>query len=110
MRQLTQIQKEFLLDYFFKDERFAGWKNIATKLLEKGRCIVAGTDCIWNGGIGNFIKLSLAENTYGCLLYEFDLDNFLSSKFYKEISGEYIDILAGEKRVSDQKLEEIINL
>lgn len=52
---LTENQKEFLLDNFFKLGDYYGWKNIATKLLENGVCVVAGGECIWRGGIGNFI-------------------------------------------------------
>lgn len=37
MTVLTNYQKKFLLDYFFKNEKYVGWKSIATKLLET-RC------------------------------------------------------------------------
>ena len=79
MNLLTENQKKFLLT-FFKDETYPGWDNIANALLDTGGCIVAGKECIWKGGIGNFIKTSEAKNTVGCLLYKFDLSYFLSSE------------------------------
>jgi hypothetical protein len=90
MKNLTDNQINFLLEYFFENEKYAGWKNIATELLKNGSCIVAGTECIWIGGIGNFIKTEKAEKYIGCILYTFDLEYFLSSEYYKEISNNYI--------------------
>ena len=107
---LTEYQKEFLLEYFFKNEKFPGWKIIATYLLEKGECIVAGIGDIWCGGIGNFIKITNAKNAVDCLLYEFDLEYFLSTEWYKEISNQYIAILSDKKRCIEQEYEEICNL
>jgi hypothetical protein len=82
---LTDYQKEFILKHFFINEKYPGWKSIATALLEKGNCIVAGEKCIWIGGIGNFVKTKVHEEAIGCLLYTFNLNEFLSSKWYKEI-------------------------
>jgi hypothetical protein len=101
MKTLTTCQKQFLLDYFFKNEKYAGWRNIATALLETGTCIVPacivpGDRCIWNGGIGNFIKTSDAPNAIDCLLYTFDLEYFLSFKWYKEINEAYVLELANK--------------
>lgn len=94
MRTLTEYQKNFILNKFFKDEQYAGWKNIATKLLETGSCVVPGNKCIWHGGIGNFIKTSQAEGYFGCCLYEFNIESFLSSKWYVEICDEYTNTLS----------------
>ena len=110
MMTLTKYQEDFLLEYFFKSEKYAGWKNIATKLLHNGVCIVAGDTCIWRGGIGNFIKTKNAENAVDCLLYEFDLVYFLSSEYYKEVSNNYISDLSDKKRRIDLEYEEICNL
>lgn len=99
MKTLTQNQIDFLLEYFFTNEKYAGWKNIATTLLIHGSCIVAGTTCIWDGGIGNFIKTSPAENTIDCSLYEFDLEYFLTSKWYIEVKNEHV------KALNDRKIE-----
>jgi len=52
---ITFHQRQFLLT-FFTNHEVVGWQNIADNLLNKGQCIVAGKDCIWKGGIGNFIK------------------------------------------------------
>lgn len=90
MRTLTENQKNFLLEHFFKEPQYPGWNYIATKLLATGSCIVAGDTCLWIGGIGNFIKTSNILNAVDCLLYEFDLDQFLSSEWYREIHKEYL--------------------
>lgn len=80
---MTEFQKQFLLS-FFKNEDYVGWKSIATKLIEDGSCVVAGKVSIWLGGIGNFIKVSDAENAVDCSLYEFDLEEFKTSKYFLE--------------------------
>lgn len=107
---LTEYQTNFLLEYFFKNEKYAGWKNIATKLIENGDCIVAGYEKIWTGGIGNFIKIGVAKNAINCSLYEFNLEYFLSSEWFKEISNQYIAILSDKKRNIEQEYEDICNL
>lgn len=110
MKVLTEIQKVFLLEYFFKNERYAGWKNIASKLLENGSCIVAGDKCIWMGGVGNFIKTENAENAIDCLLYKFDLENFVTSEFYKERRNIHVEALVQKKKEVEQELDEICQI
>lgn len=109
-RQLTSNQKEFLLEYFFKNEKYAGWRSIATSLLEEGECTVAGTECIWIGLIGNFIKTETAKNLVGCTLYKFDLEYFFESLWYKDIYNKYISILYEEKLAIDKKYKEMTDL
>ena len=87
--KLTEKQLQFLLT-FFKNEQYPGWQNIATCLLTEGECIVAGTDCIWHGGVGNYIKVENMPNLYGCVLYKFDLYMFLSSPWVREHYEYYI--------------------
>lgn len=110
MKALTEHQKNFLLLNFFRNEKYAGWKNIATTLLETGECIVAGTECIWVGGIGNFIKTQPAKGTVGCTLYKFDLDYFFTSEWYKAIKNDYTDEIANKKREIEQEYKEMCNL
>lgn len=93
MRKLTQAQKDFLLEHFFKNEKFAGWRGIAEKLLDTGKCIVAGDRCIWIGGVGNYITTKDAENAYNCLEYTFNLEGLLSSEWYKQIHSDFLDAL-----------------
>ena len=110
MKELNDTQKEFLLENFFKDEKHPDWKNIATNLLEKGKCIVAGDKCIWFGGIGNFIKTSETEEAISCLLYTFDLKLFLSSQWFKQVKENYLlDLVEQEKKLNKQ-IKEIAHL
>ena len=83
MKTLTLNQQTFLLNTFFKNDFYPGWKNIATKLLENGSCIVAGNDCIWSGGIGYYIKTNKSDNFIDCLEYTFDFELFKESDLYK---------------------------
>lgn len=110
MRILTDYQKNFLLDYFFKNEKYVDWKSIATKLLETGQCIVAGKECIWIGGIGNFIKTEESKDAIDCTLYKFDLEYFFTSEWYKQIRNEYASILSSKKRGIEKECEEIANI
>ena len=82
---LTEQQTEYLLENFFKNENFAGWKNIAKTLLEKGKCVVAGEYCIWDSYIGNFIETKKAFDFFGCLEYHFNLETFLKSEWFKSL-------------------------
>ena len=110
MRKLTDFQKEFILKNFFENETYPGWRNIAIKLLEKGKCIVAGNGCIWIGGIGNFIKTETAKDAVDCTLYKFDLDYFLTSEWYKEIKNSYMSILSEKKIEIEKEFEEIFEI
>lgn len=104
---LTEYQKTFLIDTFFKNENYAGWRNIATKLVENGRCLVAGTECIWKGGIGNFIKTEEAKNAVDCTEYYFDLEYFLTSSFFKEYKEQKYNKLVLEKQVLEKECREL---
>lgn len=110
MTKLTTPQKEFLLQHFFRHHKYAGWKNIAESLLEFGKTIVAGNDCIWKGGIGNFITLSEApKDSVDCVVYEFYLESFLQSEWLKEVVS-YYDTEMQERITELQKnLDKTIN-
>lgn len=110
MKVLSKYQTEFLLQHFFKDEKFAGWREIANKLLETGECIVAGSACIWYGGIGNFIETKPAEGAINCLLYKFDLDNFLTSALYESIKKERIAEVTQRKAEVIKEYHELLKL
>lgn len=107
MRILTENQKNFLLNYFFENDKYPGWKSIATTLLETGKCIVAGETCIWRGGIGNFIKTSPAKGTVGCSLYKFDLEYFLTSVWYKEVKEQYLVQIEAETIQAEESLNKL---
>lgn len=107
MRTLNNLQVAFLLEYFFKNEKYPGWKNIAKSLLDKGRSIVPGSECIWCGGIGNFITLSKPEGFFDCVQYNFDLENFLSSAWFIEIQNEYLEILNQKREELNDEIDSI---
>lgn len=105
--QLTKIQKEFILQKFFFNRDFAGWEAIATKLLEKGKCIVAGENCIWRGGVGNFINTKKAEDSFGCIEYNFDLEYFLGSKFFKETTKDVVSDIEESKKLLEERYSDL---
>lgn len=108
MRTLTNYQKRFLLENFFVNEKYLNWKGIADHLLSFGNCIVAGTEKIWVGGIGNFIQTEEAKGAVGCTLYTFDLENFLSSEFFKEIKKDTVNTLNKQKAAIEKDCAELI--
>lgn len=110
MKNLTDNQIDFLLEHFFKNEKFAGWRNIATKLLTTGSCVVAGNDSIWHGGIGNFIKTEAPDGYVDCIVYKFDLEYFLKSGWFKESHCQHISNLTTKKREVEREYEDICNL
>ena len=105
--ELTKIQKDFILQKFFFNRDFAGWKGIATKLLEKGKCVVAGEKCIWVGGVGNFINTKKAEDSFGCIEYNFDLEYFLGSKFFKETTKDVVLDIAESKKLLEERYSDL---
>ena len=109
MRELNDNQLEFVLT-FFKDEKHPGWKNIATKLIKNGNCIVAGDKCIWLGGVGNFIHTSKTDDFFGCLKYEFDLEDFLTSSFFKETYAFKLSDVIDERQKQNDLLNDLIKL
>lgn len=84
---LETEQRDFLLEIFFKDESFAGWKNIALQLIDGGTCVVAGDTCPWNGGIGNFITVEDADDYFGCVKLKFDVNGFINKENIFFMSG-----------------------
>ena len=75
--------KELLLK-FFENSKYPGWKNIAEELIDSGYCIAAGNECIWIGGIGNFITTKKVGNLIDCLEYHFSKDEFIKSAWFQE--------------------------
>jgi hypothetical protein len=101
---MTKEQIEFIKNHFFKNEEYAGWGSIAQKLLEDGKCIVAGNSKLWYGGVGNFIKCTSAEGAIGCSLLTFDKDSFLQSVWFKEQADYHITALGHQiVALSDQR-------
>ena len=85
--ELNPFLTDFILNNFFKNEKYAGWYNIATKLLKDGKCIVAGEGehIFTKMAVSKFIKTSKSDIGIGCQLYEFDLKAFLNSDEFNEI-------------------------
>ena len=107
---LTAIQKELLIEHLFRDERHPGWRTIATKLLDTGKCIVAGRECIWQGGIGNFIETKEAEGAVDCSEYSFDLDDFLTSNYFKDVYNHHVFIFKAKADAAMHNYLEVYGL
>lgn len=72
----------------FINAKYPGWRNIGTHLLLNGSCIVAGTSCIWIGGVGNFIKVEPTLNAVDCSTYTLDIEEFVKSKWIQTYLAE----------------------
>lgn len=107
---MTGEQIQFIKNNFFKNEEYAGWEAIANKLLKDGRCIIAGHNKIWYGGIGNFIKCAPAENAIECSLLTFDKESFLHSKWFQEQAESYIKRLTHQISSLQDEQNAIFNL
>lgn len=106
MKKLTKHQANFIVNNFFIDSRYPGSRSIGEKLVENGKCIVAGTKSIYVGGIGNFIKTKEADDCVDCLEYTFDINMFLSSKWYKETQDLFLNDLGSEiKRLKQEVID-----
>ena len=107
---LTEEQTEYILENYFKNDNFAGWKSIGKELIESGKCVVAGEKCIWVGGVGNFIETKKADDFFGCLEYTFNLEPFLKSEFFKQQVNNDYDKLLEEQELFNEKVHGISNL
>ena len=96
-----------LLLRFFEKKQYAGWKNIADALIDKGECVVSGETSIWWGGIGNFIETEKAEGFIDCLKYKFDLEDFKKSDWFKEQLELFLSEKIKEKHEITDKLASI---
>ena len=81
----------------------------SNNLLDNGSCVVAG-DIVSGWWYWKFYKTSNADNLVGCLLYEFDLENFLSSSWFNQIIKPYISNLLEEKTKIVKQYQDIYNL
>lgn len=103
---LTQNQIQYFIKHFFLPNDYAGAESIAKGLLTRGTSLVAGTKCIWTGGVGNFIKIKPFDGAYQISEYVFDLEGFLSSSWVQDITKSYYDevfvnLKEEEKRLAD---------
>lgn len=84
---MNNIQKDWILEKFFKNEEFLGWKNIADKLIDTGSCVttIQGKD-IWVGDIGNFIGKEPYNDGVDLIKLTFNPKEFCSfeNKFFVE--------------------------
>ena len=109
--EIDNYKEEFILK-FFKDERFAGWKNIASKLIKTGSCIVAGENPIWVGGIGNFISIKPYKDAYNCSEFTFHKELFFNSDYFQDyLKGGILNISTKIEDLEREKqsLEELLN-
>lgn len=101
--KLDERQIEFISKLF--PNECAGANTIARKLISTGKCIVAGSDRIWRGGIGNFITDKPAENAIDCTELTFNFQSFISSELFKDIiQNELLQIQEAIKELKKQEM------
>lgn len=98
--------KDLLLK-FFESDYYAGWRNIAEALIKNGTCIVPGSECIWSGGIGNWIKTQKTIGAIDCLTYTFDLEEFKKSAWFLERKDVKIADITRQIEELNNKLKEL---
>lgn len=111
MLNLTDKQKTFILDNFFRpNNKDYGCSNIAKALLEDGNCIIAGNSSPWIDEIGNFITVEELANYYSCVKLIFNLESFLSSDYYKEHKNNCLNKFIEEKEELETLIKEVSDL
>ena len=106
---MNKIQKNWLLETFFKRNSFTGWRGIAEKLIETGSCITTKQvdAVIWIGGIGNYIESEKYDGGVDLIKLTFDIKSFAS-----EDNGYFLESYNQElKRIKEEqsKLTEYTN-
>lgn len=107
MEKFTKIQEDWLLGSFFYLPSCAGWRTIASRLIQDGKCIVAGDGKIWIGGVGNFIKTSPAEGAVSCTLLTFQHEEFFAWEEYKNALEAELTIRNTDLRVLQVQVSEL---
>jgi hypothetical protein len=109
---LTQNQIDFIVNKYFAPhkDKYAGAVNIGRKLLTQETVIVAGNDCIFNGGIGNFINTRKAENFVDCLEYKLDLYALRTSKMFFADWEDEFGRLTTELETTKEKINDMESL
>lgn len=105
---LNEAQINVLLKLFPKNCN--GAESIARKLLTTGMCIVAGTEPIWRGGVGNYIVTKDAEGAVGCSEYKMNVNSFVTSNWVQEYLKEEMDGLNVEIQERQKHLTSIMEL
>jgi hypothetical protein len=117
MRQLTEYQKKFILDFFFRPlyDRFPGALNIGETLLTEGSCIVpdVGTYIFQNTpSLQQFNSVKKVEDKrfIGCVEYVFDLDGFFNSYYLKRAVTKHYERLESDYKIQGQMKSELFQL
>lgn len=105
--ELNNTQLNWLLNTFFENEEFHGWKNIALELIKKGKCVTTklGSN-IWIGGVGNFIKEKVYDGNKDLIELTFDINAFCSSE-NKYFLYAYENILLKTQKKCETTLKEL---
>ena len=116
MRQLTEYQKKFILDTFFKPlhYEFPGALNIGEVLLTEGGCIIpdTGTYLFRHSPLNQFNTINKADEKkfINCLEFIFDLDGFLESYYVKRAVSKHYEQLETQYKVQKQMKSELFEL
>jgi hypothetical protein len=117
MRQLTEYQKKFILDFFFRPlyDRFPGALNIGETLLTQGSCIVpdVGTYIFQNTpSLQQFNTVKKVEDNrfIGCVEYVFDLEGFFNSYYLRRVVTKHYEKLESDYIKQGQMKSELFEL
>ena len=116
MRQLTEYQKKFILDTFFKPlhYEYPGSLNIGEVLLTEGCCVIpdTGTYIFKHSPLNQFNKVSKADSKkfIDCVEYTFDLNGFLESWNLKRAVSKHYEELETQYQIQKQMKSELFQL
>lgn len=116
MRQLTEYQKKFILDTFFKPlhYEYPGSLNIGEVLLTEGSCVIpdTGTYIFRHSPLNQFNKVSEADSKkfIDCVEYTFDLEGFLNSYNLKSAVSKHYEELEPQYQIQKQMKNELFEL
>jgi hypothetical protein len=117
MRQLTEYQKKFILDTFFKPlhYEYPGALNIGEVLLTEGGCVIpdSGTYIFqYSIPLQQFNKVTKADTKkfINCVEYTFDLEGFLNSYHLKSAVSRHYEQLESQYQIQKQMKTELFEL
>lgn len=106
--KLTNTQIEILIKALFSTSAShpgIAITEISRQLLLKGECVVAGSGQFWHGGVGNFIRATVAEDAVGCVKLTLDREALLLAPWVKENLASRI----GDLQLQTNKLQEQVD-
>lgn len=110
MKNLTNEQKEYLVEKYFVDTvrgtNLHGAANIGMELLENGTCVIAGEQNHWRH-LG--VTEEVTKDFIGCIRLNLKLEDLFNCATFKQYHKDYLTYYNQEVDKAKKRLTDAIN-